>query len=426
MASISFVVQKTPAPPELILDYDSEISFNNTTEDFPSKEASPDQTDPADAIQNGSILVGWVEYVAAGESEDSFYNLKNIDLIGDDNFSIQATNASTQVATDDIKVAKLIGYNKVAVAYVDNFNDGDFNSRWRLQVVNSANGAPISGPITKTISSPGAYDVPTTLVLPLSGGRIVWAYKEYGETPGTLFDIYDDTLSSLYTYRLIDDTDACGLKGVVLTGGDFVIVNTTQTGDSGIGTGVEINIYDGSDGSGVFNTNEAYNPLETGLSVVATDDGGFVVCIAGLVGIAGEGQENKDLPGRIRLRKYDSTGDYETQVVLDFPETDPGGGAAWGSICNCQMFKLDSGDLAVVGFNYGTKKLFSYVINQSLTTVQQSLTLLNKTISEITDLSYTNTSVAKFSDGKYGLVKKRPGASGIRVYVDVLVGGAST
>jgi hypothetical protein len=29
-----FIVKKTPTPPELILDYDSEISFNNTTEGF--------------------------------------------------------------------------------------------------------------------------------------------------------------------------------------------------------------------------------------------------------------------------------------------------------------------------------------------------------------------------------------------------------
>lgn len=428
MASISFVVKKTPAPPELILDYDSEISFNNTTEDFPSKEDFASASQNSDAIQNGSIMVGWVEIVPE-ENGNSYYNLKNIDLIGSSSFSYQGTSAVNQIANNDIKLAKLIGYNKVAVAYSDNYGGGEgppATVRRRIQVVQSTNGSPISGPIEKEIGDNG--EPKDTLVLALNGGNIVWVYKQIGETNGTLFTIYDHELSSLYTDKELDsDLDASSMKGALLDDGNFVIAYTKTLDDSERGNGVWIKTFDSSDGSLIKSNFYDYRCMEGGLSVTATDDGGFAVCISDIdVEAAGEGTDPEDCAGIIRMYKFDSTGNYENNVVIDFPDTNPGGGAAWGSICHTQLFKMDNGDLGLVGFNYSTKKIFTYVINDSFTTVQQQLTLLDKTITEMVSLLYNNASVARFSDGKYGYTRKRYGTSGSRSYVDVLVGGAST
>lgn len=427
MASISFVVKKTPAPPELILDYDSEISFNNTTEDFPSKEDFASASQNADAIENGSIMAGWVEIVPE-ENGNSYYNLKNIDLIGSNNFSYQGTNVTQQLATNDIRLAKLTGYNKVAVAYSDNYGGGEgppATTRRRIHVLQSTNASPISGPIEKEIDQ----GYPTnTLAIPLAAGNIVWVYKQLGETSGTLFTIYDHELSSLYTDKELDSgLEVSSMKGAVLDDGNFVIAYTKTFDDSQRGNGVWVKTFDSSNGSLIKSNFYDYRCMEGGLSVTATDDGGFAVCFSDIdVEAAGEGANPEDCAGWIRIYKFDSTGNYENNVVLDFPDTDPGGGAAWGSICHTQLFKMDNGDLGLVGFNYSTKKIFTYVIDDSLNTVNQALTLLDKSITEMVSLLYNNAAVARFSNGVYGYTRKRYGASGRRTYVDVLVGGAST
>jgi len=424
-----FIVKKTPTPPELILDYDSEISFDNTTEDFPEKEPAGGFGNSS-AANSGSILVGWVENMFSGEGgSTAYYNLKNIDLIGSDNFSYQAT-LSTQVATKDIKVAKITGYNRAAVAYSEDTGGGeDEELTFRIQTVTLTGtpGSPINGPITKTAAGATTVGGGGTLVLPLSGGDLVWVFKETGEENGTFFSKFDYALDTLLSNKEIDaGLQVHSLDGVVLDNGNVAFVYTNQIDDSNRGLGVFVKVFDISDGSLIHSdSTSAIRCLENGLSIVATDDGGFIVCISDDQndGSGGEGAFNEDYPGLITLVKYDSTGNYENEVVIDFPATDPGGGVAWGSILNCRIFKLDSGDIGVVGYNYNTKKLFAYVINQSLTTVQQPLTLLNKTVSAITNIYCYTTSVAKFSAGKYGYVAKRQGASGDRVYVDVLVGG---
>ena len=426
-----FIVKKTPTPPELILDYDSEISFNNTTEDFPEKEPFAGLGNSS-AVNSGSILVGWVENMFSGEGgTDAYYNLKNIDLIGSDNFSYQATE-STQVAQGDIKVAKITGYNRAAVAYSEDTGGGEGEElTFRIQTVTLTGtpGSPINGPITKIAAGATTLGGGGTLVLPLSGGDLIWVFKETGEEVGTFFSKLDYALDTIVSNKEIDaGLDVHSLDGVVLDDGNVAFVYTNQIDDSGRGLGVFVKVFDTSDGSLIHSdSTSAIRCLENGLSIVATDDGGFIVCISDVQndGSGGEGTYNEDYPGIITLVKYDSTGNYENEVVIDFPATDPGGGVAWGSIFNCRIFKLDSGDIGLVGYNYRTKKLFSYVINQSLTTVQQPLTLLNKTVSEFVSLTYITTSVAKFSNGKYGFVAKRYGANGVRVYVDVLVGGAA-
>lgn len=426
-----FVVKKSTPPIPLYLDYDSEISFDNTTEDFPEKEPMGGLGNSS-AVNSGSILVGWVENMFSGEGgTDSFYNLKNIDLIGSDNFSYQATNASTQVATKDIKVAKITGYNRAAVAYSDDTGSGeDEELSFRIQTVTLTGtpGSPINGPITKIAAGATTLGGGGTLVLPLSGGDLIWVFKETGEENGTFFSKLDYALDTLLSNKEIDpELSVHSLDGVVLSNGNVAFVYTNQIDDSGRGLGVFVKVFDTSDGSLInSDSTSGIRCLENGLSIVATDDGGFIVCISDVQndGSGGEGAFNEDYPGIITLIKYDSTGNYEDEVVIDFPATDPGGGAAWGSIFNCRIFKLDDGEIGLVGYNYNTKKLFSYVINQSLTTVQQPLTLLNKTVSAITNIYNYTTSVARFSDGVYGFVAKRQGASGDRVYVDVLVGGA--
>lgn len=297
MASISFVVQKTPAPPELILDYDSEISFNNTTEGFPDEGLflGP-QTDSCDAIQNGSILVSWIEIVTEEEGY-SFYNLKNIDLIGSDNFSKQATNSAEQVASGNVRLGKLANDPNVAIGYTDSFSDGDYNVRFRLQVVSATTGNLASDTIVKSVQ-PGAEICPEdTLVLPLNDGNVVFAYKQLDETFGTLFTIYEyslNTLSAVYTDIEISNSLAViGMKGAVLNSGNFVIAYGLQKDDSSRGEGYAVKMYD--DEGSLIDT--VYNQssdrfLENGLSVVATDDGGFILCVADILYTeGGEGGE---------------------------------------------------------------------------------------------------------------------------------------
>jgi len=395
MTTIHFIVNKTPAPPApTVLSYDSGNSenFNNTDESF-TETGDPGQG--ASAITNGSLLVAWEEYCPSEfDYSNCKVNLKNIDLVGSNNWATQYPGLHYVNGAGSMSMAKLVNGN-IALVYADQ----------------RSGTVPVNGAV---VSSSGSVIVSETAIdasrgfsngtgcVALNNGNFVaiWPSASAG---ATYLRVYGPTMSAVSGVITVDaSNEADGIRAAVLSNNNFVVIYKR-------GDGNRLCIYQ-PDGTEDLNTTlEAGNTDAVLNSVVPTSDGGFVVSF---------GIKNGSFDNVIKLRKYSSTGVAGTTVTVSDPAAaDPGGGLPWNSWYATQAFLMDNGNIGLAGWSSGSKTLYCWAYDQDLTEVQ-SLTSLS-TIAQTID-SYRQAYAAQFGSGKYGFVMQRQGPSGTKVYLDVL------
>jgi hypothetical protein len=397
--AIRFIVKQTPVPPaptELSYDAVNSENFNATDEGF-ANEGDPGRN--VAVTPNSSILVGWTEYSPDEfDNSTSKVNLKNIDITDTNDFSTQHASLN---CNSGLAAAKLTGGN-IALVYAD----GRSNPRIINGAVITSSGAISVGETTIDGDVGNALEVECVA---LNNGNFVAFYSD--DNSGTFnYRYYNPSMTSIYGPASVDASYTGQYpRGTVLSGGNVAVVYKR----GGFSQGTALAVFDSS-GNTVLSSTIVLAGNTDGIcnSITPTNDGGFVVLAA---------VKNGNYDNALYLYKYNSSGSLQDSITFnDPPSTDPGGGLPYDSWFATQTFKLDDGNIGIVGLSSGSKTLYCWVYDQDLTEVQSITSLL--TISELNpgqDFS-REARAGSFGDGKYAFVMQRRGPSGLKVYVDVI------
>lgn len=397
--SIRFIVHKTETPPgptELSYDAANSENFNSTDEGF-TYEGDPGHQ--VGATTNSSALIAWTESSPSEfDTSDSYVNLKNIDLSGSNDFSVQHASLN---CNNGVSVAKLTGGN-IAVVYAD----GKANPRLIKGAVLTAAGAISVG--ETTIDGDVGNELQVECVA-LNNGNFAAFYSDEISGNKFYYVYYNPSMTIVKSVTELDSYVGSYPRGTVLSGGNIAIVYKR----GGFGNGTMLAVLDSS-GNSVLSPTSVLAGNTDGVcnSITPTDDGGFVVLAA---------VKNANFDNAIYLYKYNSSGSLQDSTTLnDPPNSDPGGGLPYDSWFATQTFKLDDGNIGIVGLSSGSKTLYCWVYDQDLTEVQSITSLL--TISELNPGQdfFREARTASFGNGKYAFVMQRRGPSGLKVYVDVI------